>query len=57
MEGEDVELKEIEESLDRIADKTYGICEECSNPINENRLKAIPYARFCTKCKQAMEKK
>lgn len=57
LEGENVELKEIEESLERIAEKTYGICEECSNPINENRLKAIPYARFCVKCKQAMEKK
>jgi RNA polymerase-binding transcription factor DksA len=57
LEGEDIELKEIEESLERIENKTYGICEECSNPINENRLKSIPYARFCVKCKQAMEKK
>ena len=57
LEGENVELKEIEESLERIAEKTYGICEECSNPINENRLEVIPYARFCVKCKQSMEKK
>lgn len=57
LEGENVELKEIEESLERITDKTYGICEECSNHINEKRLRVIPYARFCVKCQQAMEKK
>jgi DnaK suppressor protein len=57
MEGENAELQEIEEALERIENKTYGICEECSNPINENRLKAIPYARYCIKCKGTMEKK
>ncbi|MDI6732576.1 MAG: TraR/DksA C4-type zinc finger protein [Planctomycetota bacterium] len=56
LEGEDIELKEVDESLERIEDKTYGICEECSNPIGENRLKVIPYARFCVQCKESMEK-
>ncbi|MEW6025753.1 MAG: TraR/DksA C4-type zinc finger protein [Planctomycetota bacterium] len=57
LEGEDIELKEIDEALERIENKTYGICEECSNPIAENRLKVIPYARLCVKCQESMEKR
>lgn len=56
LEREDIEQKDIEDALERIDNKTYGICEECSNPINENRLKVIPYARFCVKCQEVMEK-
>jgi len=57
LEGEDIELKEIDEALERIDNKTYGICEECSKSINENRLKVIPYTRYCIKCKETLEKK
>jgi len=56
LEGEDIEAKEIDEALERIDNKTYGICEECSKPIAENRLKVIPYARFCIKCQESAEK-
>lgn len=56
LEGEDIEAKEIDEALERIENKTYGICEECSNPIAENRLKVIPYARLCIKCQETAEK-
>jgi RNA polymerase-binding transcription factor DksA len=55
LEGGDIEAKEIDEALERITNKTFGICEECSKPIAENRLKVIPYARFCVKCQEASE--
>ncbi|HLD36021.1 MAG TPA: TraR/DksA C4-type zinc finger protein [Planctomycetota bacterium] len=56
LEGEDIEVKEVDEALERIENKTYGICEECSTPIAENRLKVIPYARLCVKCQESVEK-
>jgi DnaK suppressor protein len=56
LEREDIESKDIEDALERIDNKIFGICEECSKPINENRLKVIPYARFCVKCQEVMEK-
>ena len=56
LEGEDIEVKEVDEALERIGNKTYGICEECSEPIAENRLKVIPYARLCVKCQESVEK-
>ncbi len=44
-------LDAIEDSLLKIDEGRYGICENCNNKITNNRLKAIPYARLCIKCK------
>lgn len=49
------ELEEINEALDRIVAKTYGLCEKCLNNIPIERLKAIPYARNCVKCQEEEE--
>jgi DnaK suppressor protein len=48
-------LREIDAALDRIDDGTYGTCEECSEPISEARLKALPYATLCVDCKADRE--
>jgi len=57
LEREDIELKDIDDAIERIENKTYGVCEECSKHINENRLKVIPYARFCINCQELLEKR
>jgi RNA polymerase-binding protein DksA len=49
-------IYELNEALKRLEEDTYGICENCKNPIPKTRLKAIPYARLCIKCQQAKEK-
>ena len=46
---------EIDEALERIEDKTYGICEECGKRITSNRLKIMPFARLCVPCKSESE--
>jgi len=50
-------VKEIDSALDKIANGTYGICEECDEPINEKRLEANPVARYCITCKRMIEEK
>jgi DnaK suppressor protein len=45
-------LKEVENALRRVSRGTYGICEMCSEEIPANRLKAIPWARFCLVCEE-----
>jgi len=50
------ELKEIEYSLFKIKDKTYGICEMCEEPIGIARLKVKPQARYCIVCREIVEK-
>jgi len=49
------ELKEIEEALESIKNGTYGVCEMCDEPIAIGRLKAKPFAKFCTDCREIHE--
>ena len=55
MESEGEELQQIQEAIDRIADNTFGVCENCKKPIPKPRLKAIPYTRLCLACKKKEE--
>jgi RNA polymerase-binding transcription factor DksA len=43
----EAELKDIDDALRRLDAGTYGICEACGKPIEEERLEARPWARFC----------
>ena len=49
------ELKQIDDALVRIKNGEYGNCEMCSITIPIGRLKAKPFARYCTECRQAYE--
>jgi RNA polymerase-binding protein DksA len=40
-------VREIDEALERIADKTYGICVATDKPIPRERLHAKPWAKYC----------
>ena len=48
-------IKKIRESLAAIEDGSYGICEDCEEPISIERLKARPVTRFCIVCKRRRE--
>ncbi|MBI3815901.1 MAG: RNA polymerase-binding protein DksA [Nitrospinae bacterium] len=49
-------LKKIDEALERIEDKTFGVCEKCGEDISVNRLKVRPVATLCIGCKEEQEK-
>ena len=40
-------LREVDDALDRMANGNYGICEECHESIEQDRLLADPLARYC----------
>jgi DnaK suppressor protein len=44
-------IEEIDRALAKIDAGTYGICEQCGQPIPKARLKALPYAALCVACK------
>lgn len=48
-------ISKIEEALERIEEKTFGICEECGEEISEKRLKARPVTTLCINCKRQQE--
>lgn len=47
--------KEVSEALDRLENNTFGLCEACGDPISEDRLEAMPYARYCTTCGERLD--
>ena len=49
------ELRQIEESIIKISKGTYGICDMCGVVIPLGRLKAKPFAKFCTECRTVYE--
>ncbi len=48
-------MRQIDEALVKIKDRTYGNCEVCKKAITLKRLKVIPYAQSCLKCQKEME--
>ena len=49
-------VRNIDEALARLDEGEYGICEDCEEEIPLGRLKAMPFARLCVKCKTDLEK-
>ncbi len=49
-------LYEIEQAINRIRSRTYGICELTGKPIEAERLRAIPWARFSTEAEKQLER-
>ena len=47
LEQVEAELSDVEHALKRLEDGTYGTCEACGKPIGDERLEALPAARFC----------
>ncbi|TKB06369.1 TraR/DksA family transcriptional regulator [Desulforhopalus sp. IMCC35007] len=50
-------LSEIEGALTKMMSGTYGICEECREPISLARLQALPTTSFCRRCASELETK
>ena len=50
------ELGEIEVSLHKIQNKTYGRCEMCEELISIPRLKVKSHAKYCIDCREIVEK-
>ena len=49
-------LDKVNHAMSAIDRGTYGICENCGNPIAKARLIALPYSTLCLNCKQIDER-
>jgi DnaK suppressor protein len=49
-----VQLRMIEEALDRLSSDDFGYCLACEHSIPAKRLQAIPWARYCVSCQEEM---
>ncbi|MGW8553152.1 TraR/DksA family transcriptional regulator [Streptomyces tubercidicus] len=50
-------LHQTERALGRLDAGTYGLCENCGNPIGKARMQAFPRATLCVECKQQQERR
>lgn len=50
-------LEQTQHALERIDDGSYGVCENCGEPIGKKRLMAFPRATLCMACKQREERR
>ncbi|WP_217170490.1 TraR/DksA family transcriptional regulator [Streptomyces sp. AC512_CC834] len=50
-------LTQTERALERLDAGTYGLCENCGNPIGKARMQAFPRATLCVECKQKQERR
>jgi RNA polymerase-binding transcription factor DksA len=47
LDGVRADLDDVTHALHRLGNGTYGLCEGCGKPIPDERLEALPAARFC----------
>lgn len=45
-------LNEVEHALQKFERETYGLCDNCGQPIDPARLEALPQASLCVNCKE-----
>ena len=48
---------QTERAIERIDNKSYGVCEVCNNQIGKARLEVFPRATLCMSCKQKEERR
>jgi DnaK suppressor protein len=56
MERDKKLMVKIKKALQKIDDRTFGICEECEEAIDIARLKLRPVTELCIQCKKQQER-
>jgi DnaK suppressor protein len=49
-----LQLRQVEEALDRLRAGDYGVCQRCEEPIPSKRLRALPWAKYCIRCQESV---
>lgn len=47
---------QVDRALERMDDGTYGACASCGEPINLERLEALPATAYCLDCQRKAER-
>jgi len=50
------QLREARAALRRIQEGSFGMCQECEDDIHPKRLAAVPWALFCIRCQEAVDR-
>lgn len=55
IESLQAQLRDVNEAMQRLDAGSYGLCQTCQKPIGDERLEAIPGARYCLEHQELME--
>jgi DnaK suppressor protein len=55
-ENEGQMLRLIDEALARLENGRFGMCIHCEQPIEKQRLQAVPWARHCIACQEQQDR-
>jgi DnaK suppressor protein len=47
--------EELRQAMERIEAGVYGVCQQCGQPINPERLEILPATPLCVACSAAVE--
>ena len=56
LDREFTQLRDARAALRRIENGSFGTCQECDADIHPKRLAAVPWARFCIRCQEAVDR-
>lgn len=48
-------LELVDDALDRIRENSFGECISCHQELQQKRLEAVPWTRYCISCQEKME--
>jgi DnaK suppressor protein len=49
-------FRQVRAALRRIDEGTFGICVHCDEEISPKRLQAVPWAAYCLKCQEIVDR-
>jgi len=49
-------LRLIDEALKRIKEGSFGECANCEKEVQQKRLEAVPWAKYCVECQEKQER-
>lgn len=47
-----LQLRQVQEALDRLQNGDFGVCISCEERIAAKRLEVLPWAKYCVKCQE-----
>lgn len=50
------QLRNVRAALRRIQEGSFGTCQECDEDIHPKRLAAVPWAAYCIRCQEALDR-
>ena len=50
------QLRNVRAALRRIQEGSFGTCQECEQDIHPKRLAAVPWAAYCIRCQEILER-